>query len=356
MRFQGLDLLKSLAIFLVIYIHWCFYSGLVANTNQMNFISCLTTIGVPLFFIVNGFLLFKSTFDVKKHVHRIKHLIFVLIIWKVLTLFLVSWIENQSITWSKIPQYLLGGNYDNLPLGYFWFINALLSIYIIYPLFKIFYDKTEYRKYYLAITALLFTFVFITNTVDNVIYIYNTYNGTEIISPLSSIQEYNIFGAYSYALSYFLLGSIFSLYQEKLSSLKQRKYYHSVLLIVGIFLWMFLFIFQRFQAKTRGIAFYVENGYQNFIVLLLASCIFLLCFQINKTLSAFITIIGSNTLGIYYLHLILILFARIFLNRLNIVHPLSPIPTTVIVLAIYTIGTALSYIFKKIPYVKAIFI
>lgn len=68
-RFFYLDILKIIAIFLVIFCHY----QTVGNTILDNMAMTICYIAVPVFFMVNGALLFNKSFDLKKHIKKQLH-------------------------------------------------------------------------------------------------------------------------------------------------------------------------------------------------------------------------------------------------------------------------------------------
>ena len=359
-RIAGLDLAKSLAIFLVIFIHYIFYTGFVGDTALDNLASTFSVVGVPLFFAVNGYLLMNSRFSADKHLHKILRVVFILLTWKILSLPILSALMHKSIDWKSVPQYLLGGSYDVVPLGYFWFINALLAIYIVFPILKTVYDDPDGKRYLGYVTIVLGALIFAVTLGDNAKDILASYSGHQVPQVLASLSQYNILGDYGYALVYFIAGGyghdIAAWLSRHLSSARVK---NICLSLVALLAWGLLFALQRFQARAKGISFYVDSGYQNVLTLILTIAIFQLFIQVRAVPSALnpiVTAIGSNTLGIYYLHLMLILVTRDLILHFHLFNKAPMLINLVLVAAIVLIAAFISWVGGKIPFFRHLFI
>ena len=132
-RFDYIDLLKCIAIFFVIIYHnECYNTNFIANNESLfiNIFRAILSTCVPLFFIVNGYLLFSKKFDLKKHTIKTIKLILLTIIWGVITAFLILKIKNEPITAQIFFDTLL-----KMREGYvnhLWFMGALICIYLIF--------------------------------------------------------------------------------------------------------------------------------------------------------------------------------------------------------------------------------
>ena len=359
-RIAGLDLAKSLAIFLVIFIHYIFYTGFVGDTALNNLASTFSVVGVPLFFAVNGYLLMNSRFSADKHLHKILRMVFILLAWKIISLPILSALMRKRIDWKSVPQYLLGGSYDVVPLGYFWFINALLAIYIVLPILKTVYNDPNGKRYLGYVTIVLGALIFAVTLGDNAKDILASYSGHQVPQVFASLSQYNILGDYGYALVYFIAGGyghdIAAWLSRHLSSARVK---NICLSLVALLAWGLLFALQRFQARAKGISFYVESGYQNVLTLILTIALFQLFIQVRKVpsgLNIIVTVIGSHTLGIYYLHLMLILVIRDLILYSHLFYKAPMLINLVLVAVIVLIAAFISWIGGKIPFFRHLFI
>lgn len=117
--------------------------------------------------------------------------------------------------------------FPNVNLTHLWFMDALLSIYIMFPILKFIYDKdNEYKILkYIIINLIIFsviplTFQILVNIIE---YKYGT--TINLLAPLNNI---NPFGKYAYSLLYFSIGGILS----KLINKKEIKINKLVLIFI----------------------------------------------------------------------------------------------------------------------------
>ena len=82
----SLDLMKALAIFMVCETH-----SLHLNESWIdNFWGITTCMGVPLFFMVNGALLFQKQLDIRKHYRKVFRTWCLCMVWKAISVAAVT--------------------------------------------------------------------------------------------------------------------------------------------------------------------------------------------------------------------------------------------------------------------------
>ena len=150
-RILYFDYLEVLAIFLVVSIHRSWFD----LSYSASILSIICSICVPLFFMVNGALLFHRSFDLKKHIHKIVAMFIALEGWRILyflTCLLTNQIQLNTFSKSDIWNYLCGSmNLDRVPTAHMWFTNTLLFLYILFPLLKICWDHNKSVLYFFII-------------------------------------------------------------------------------------------------------------------------------------------------------------------------------------------------------------
>ena len=102
-RLNYIDLIESLAILFVIVYHSPSYStnilsGGGSTTKFSYWFNTILSTCVPLFFFINGFLLFGKDFNLKKHCFKILKLIILTGLWGIITLALFMVIRNEYFT------------------------------------------------------------------------------------------------------------------------------------------------------------------------------------------------------------------------------------------------------------------
>lgn len=100
-RILYFDFIKMISIFLV-----CFYHGHSLQLNYLeegsinvylnNFLVSFASMGVPLFFIINGALMLRKDLDLKKHIKKTRKVFLLTITWIIITLIFTSYIYNNK--------------------------------------------------------------------------------------------------------------------------------------------------------------------------------------------------------------------------------------------------------------------
>ena len=85
-RIQYLDIIKVISIFLVVFCHFV----LLAETIPANIFMVACWSGVPMFFMVNGALLFTRPLNLSKHIRKTLLIYIVLVLWKLIYLFSIG--------------------------------------------------------------------------------------------------------------------------------------------------------------------------------------------------------------------------------------------------------------------------
>lgn len=353
-RFDYIDLLKSIAIlFVIIYHNECYNPSFIANEDNI-FITSIRAIlatCVPLFFLVNGYLLFSKEFDLKKHTIKTIKLILITIIWGIITAFLILKIKNDSITVQVFFDTLL-----KMREGYvnhLWFMGALICIYLIFPVLKNVFDTNKKIFIWFVFICAIFTFG---NKFLNAIWTIIGYSNGNLnyVTNLNFFHMFNpLRGIFGYTIVYFCIGGLLFEYMAKIKQIRKRYLYS----LIGIFISSIgLAYYGMFCSKVQGKTWdFVWNGYDTIFTFFNTLAIFILCLNYktkNKIVKKVIYWISSNTLGIYILHMI---FMQLTLGYVKYIpflcNSFGNIIYALIVMTISLIGTI---IIKKIPLIKKI--
>ena len=353
-RLNYIDLLESIAILFVILYHSTNYSfSFIKDTSNVlcyfrYFFRAILSCCVPLFFFANGYLILNKPFNLKKHIKKTIRLSILTILWAIIELFILMFITNKFFT---VKQFFIGvWTLKQGWINHLWYMEALVVIYLLLPLIKFAYDKKRDLFNYFIIVVAIFTFgnVF-TNIVASItshfilgkstIYSLNWFNG---FNPLR--------GIYGYSFVYFCLGGIADQIVNKFKYLKRTTICLCILILstLGLFITGVLLTYTK--GKTWDI---VYNGYDTIFTLINVICIYSLCLKYkgnNKFLNNIFYIISSNTLGIYFIHLLFIQLFRPYVEKMTI---LSNVPGNIIYsLIILIISLGVTLIIKKIPLIK----
>lgn len=304
-RLVYLDLIKVFAMFLVCFYHfgsldYAFVEGEAFRPNMNYWAILLTTTGVPLFFMTSGALLLNKKFVWKKHSHRIVKTFVLFLIWKFITVLILA--EKLNTTGYGAFDYinlLFTNSFPDVPLNHFWFIYALLTIYLILPVFKYLFDFNRKIIYY--ILFVLFAFAFGLSAIEFFYSVFQWMFGLEAVN-IAFLNSTNPFGDYSYTLFYFLLGGIFGAKESDWLT----KFRIPALIALGIIGWSaFVVRGVLLTNMNDSLVTGVFSGYTTISTILIATSIFLLMAKVhieNEWIKKQLCVISNNTLGIYFIH------------------------------------------------------
>lgn len=357
-RLFFVDLLESLAIFLVLSYHGTNYSyDFLQDSNNVPFffryffrtiLSCC----VPLFFFANGFLLLNRQFNLKKHILKIIRLVILTGVWGILDLFFLMFIRKEFLS---VKDFLIGvWTWKQGWINHLWYIQALVVIYFLFPLIKIVYDNRRDIFAFFTVSAAIFTFGNVAINIlasiavhlvlgKNVAYSFNWFNG---FNPFR--------GIYGYSFVYFCIGGIAYDILNTFKLLK-RKWVCIVTILVSMFgLFVVGITLSRIKEQLWDV---VWNGYDTLFTFINVVCIFSLCSYYRGTdnlLRKTVFTISSNTLGIYFIH---VLFNQLLKPHVVKISFMSNIPGNMlytVIILIVSLGTVL--IIRKIPVLKRLVI
>lgn len=357
-RIMYFDYLKIIAIFLVVFIHRSWLDQSVSS----NIATIICSICVPLFFMVNGALLFHKPFDINKHIKKVIILFISVEIWRIIyfvACILTNQITLQTFSKSQLWYYMCGSlNLDHVPTPHMWFTNTLLFLYLLFPLLKICWDFQKKALYFFTFICFLFFQVteelnVILGLITKKLNITSTitldgFKGT--ISPLANNGHF---------LVYFVLGAIlhdifFIKKNWKLSQNKTTlKFVCLILCVLGL-IWDFIEKYLQCNSIIwTGVSFL--NGYLKIGTLLMCIGIFIIFSQINFTDGCVYTIVSffsKRTLDIYYIHMF---FAAIALEQIYpLIHKENIIINSIRSIILILISIIIGSVIRQIPLLKNI--
>lgn len=308
-RIIYLDVLKCLAAFLTVFYHFSYYKlnygyaeGTVYLPNIERIVMCFAASCVPIFFMVNGTLMFsreRNWKDVYKKAIKIGILI---LIWSVF----------------EFPS---------------WFFKTLIILYILFPVFQYLYIHKR-RMYYLVET-LIFIMPFL-------------YNFSLLCLKAMGILKANqlsVTGVFTmYSILYFLLG-------PQLRKLNLNKAKSIILIILG---WALVVVecvvytnIDHFMYDGVNVAFPTIGA------LMLSVGIYTLVSKIKwNKIGHYISFVSGEILSIFVLHMMVIrgLESIIGFEKANLVIALG------FSILIFGICVCIGKIMKKIPIIKELFV
>lgn len=357
LRITWIDLLESIAIFFVVLYHGSLYSYnyLSPNATTESYINYLfntvLSTSVPLFFFANGYLLFSKNMDLKKHFHKTLRLVLLTVIWSAITIFILMFINNEFF---GIKEFIKNVWYHKMWWNHhLWFMGSLVVVYIFFPLLKNAFDTNRKVFFYCMAAILLFTFG---NTLLNHgLNVINFFAGAQLNS--SSKNYFDMFnpfyGIKGWTLVYFCLGGVAFHYKDKIQQipLKTKNIISAIGIPVSCLGLFGLGLLQSSSSTDTWPWDVVFSGYDSIFTLLNVIFIFLLCSN-YKTHNRFITIISRNTLGIYFVHTILIRLTQPYLRQFSF---LCNLPCSIIyAFTILCFSLVISILIQKTPIIKKI--
>ncbi|KAB1155864.1 acyltransferase [Flavobacterium luteum] len=357
-RYDFIDLLKAIAIFFVVMFHFNYLQidFLIGNDNisYINyFIKSILCTCVPLFFFVNGALLLnKSSLDLKNHIFKMGNIIILTVVWGIITLLALSIIRNEKLSFLEVIKgvYYLKDGWIN----HIWFLEALICIYIFFPLiFHVFKNNVNSFYFFFACVMLLtFGNSFISNCATVISFLSQKMLDSQLTQ--NHFKEFNPFrGMHGYSIGYFLLGGLLFYHKDFINRKKYRLIAIITIPLSMLLLFLYGVIVSKKQNQIWNIVWY---GYDTIFALILVAAIFVLSlkYQHKGIFGKGIHLIGENSLGIYFLHIIIGDFLKPFYSEIEF-------NQTIVVNIIFASIILLSslfivLLFKKIPIVKHLFI
>lgn len=354
-RLKQLDLLKTIAIFMVVFHHISTYDiDFLQQDKLLPVIRYLAlpilSVCIPIFFVINGYFLFQKHLELKKHLLKTIRLVFLTLFWAVVISVFTMIIRNDYLTWLQWIKVIFYWRED-WNINILWYLAILVSIYLIFPILKCVYD---YQFRYFVYFTLLIGLSTIGNT--SAIYVFNlvrflTIGGHNIVTyELASL--FNPFrDMYYFAFFYFCLGGLLYRYENQLKKwvTNRKKWFALILLLLSSTLFGGLgIVFSQHTGNIWNVLWFNMDSITN---LCNVCCFFVLTANYHKDWKI-IHHIGQNTLGIYLIHMILIELTKSRLAQLAFFD--SYLGTGLYTVGIITLCLILIYIIQKIPYLRKI--
>lgn len=348
-RISYLDVIKFISIIMVIFCH-----DPLLNKNSIigNIMMLCCWAAVPMFFMATGAIFLNREFNYKKWLKRIIKVYITLVIWKIIYLLFSSyWCKMNILEISKteIIQYIFFFKGLNAVRdGHMWFIYAYLFVMMLYPaVLHCFNEKQkEYRKYYIFIFIAMLIGTFVLTDMNNILKIIGNALNKKILD-VSGLKNSITLGGYTNCLIFFILGGIFSKFRLTDKYSKKRIILFSIIeCLIGI---IGLVLLRYAETHTFTWDFkYLNNGYNYSATTILAVSLFVLIQTIDIKSNKIINVIAQNTLGIFYMHIIIMHFVLLLMKTNGVIF--NCIKTLIILI----ISTALCFIMKKIKFIKEI--
>ena len=276
----NLDLLKVLACVGVVLLHTAM--GGFKETGSWNFSTYLYYLGtysIPLFFMVNGYLLLgKREITYSYILQKVKWILITVSSWSV-----IIWLFKRDFTVNPIKK-IVGSLIQKGYFFQFWFFGALIIIYICLPVLKKFLNSKRSYLYILSVLLVVGLIFELTNIVLQM-----------------PIQTYVIqtFRLWTWFFYYLLVGFIAQFDKD---IIKNRFKRWMKIIVVLLFLVSPLILF--FLARTTYHNSFAEYFYDLLFVKVVSLGIFLTIFSLalNQDNNKWIVSLSNQTMGVFIIH------------------------------------------------------
>ena len=276
----NLDLLKVLACVGVVLLHTTM--GGFKDTGSWNLLTYLYYLGtysIPLFFMVNGYLLLGKR-EITSHyiLQKVKWILITVSSWNI-----IVWLFKRDFTVNPIKK-IVGSLIQKGYFFQFWFFGALILIYLCLPILSKFLNS---KRRYLYILALLIVIGFIVE-LANIFF----------QRPLQThvMQTFRLWTWFFY----YILGGYIA--QFNVDNLKYR--FKNWMKIVSMLLVLISPIILFFLAKNTYHNLFAEYFYDILFVKFTSIGIFLmvLTLSLNENGSKWIVSLSNQTMGVFVIH------------------------------------------------------
>lgn len=324
-RNQSIDLIKIVAMVLVVALHTT-RAAVCPDYPDISFVFYnLGVVAIPLFFMVSGYLLVghpKATYKYsQRKILNIIRFVFTIDALMWIVFYPLSWCSFEDLFFNFFTSFIQRGFF-----WYFWYLGAMIVIFLLYPLINRLY--TNPKSYLLTLATIM--------VIQNYAFISNVISGGEI----HIIQTFRIWNW----ISYFMLGGLI----KKISLSRKVLWISTPLLTVAALLsmkWLYPYINST----------YCEYFYSSPLVIALAVSVFMLMDSFHVKDNAFVRECSSLFLAVYTIHPIVNIYMEEFFH--GYIEWLETISVGCIVywLSVLLVTCLIGYIVQRTPYLNRIF-
>ena len=247
--------------------------------NFSTYLYYLGTYSIPLFFMVNGYLLLgKREITYSYILQKVKWILITVSSWSV-----IIWLFKRDFTVNPIKK-IVGSLIQKGYFFQFWFFGALIIIYICLPVLKKFLNSKRSYLYILSVLLVVGLIFELTNIV--------------LQMPIQTyvIQTFRLWTWFFY----YLLGGFIAQFDKDI--IKNRFKRWMKIIVVLLFLVSPLILF--FLARTTYHNFFAEYFYDLLFVKVVSLGIFLTIFSLalNQDNNKWIVFLSNQTMGVFIIH------------------------------------------------------
>ncbi len=311
-RYVYIDFLKVIAIFLVITLHTgLWYPNFLANRSSSNIIQFFFRIiaeGVPVFVMINGFLLLPKGFEMEKHLKKMKKIFILIIFWASVMTLLKSFIAGIPVNIDLLIKNVL--TTPNRNTGGLWFLQSLLALYFVFPILKKAYDSAlddnafDYYKYIFVLTLFFTVGINLIKVLIDLLML-NNKNMTLIKDVMPFIYRFNPL-ANGYFILFFMIGGFIKKQFLFFEKNKWQFFFFGMISQLVPFYWGYR------VSVTKNQLISTSYNYSTIFmpILLIALFCLSLIYDNKRIFPNVISSISKNVFGIFFVHGIIIDFLR----------------------------------------------
>ena len=276
----NLDFLKIMACIGVVLLHTTI-SGFkeTRSWNYLTYLYYLGTYSIPLFFMVNGYLLLgKSNITYSYILQKVKWILIIVSSWTI-----IVWLFKRDFTVNPIKK-IVGSLLQKGYFSQFWFFGALILIYLCLPILRKFLNS---KRSYLYILSSLVTIGLVFELANMVFQM-----------PLQSyvIQTFRLWTWFFY----YILGGLIAQFDKEFIKKGIKRW----MKIVAVLLLLITPVILFFLAKTIYHNLFAEYFYDILFVKIVSLGIFLtvLTLSLEENKSNWIVTLSNQTMGVFIVH------------------------------------------------------
>lgn len=315
-RFVGIDIVKILACFLVVCIHFFLYSGFYSEPITQEFgqtaiyFRWIAYCCVPLFMITTGYLMKNKTLSKKYYLGILRVLILYLVISVICYIFDHHHYPNKyDIYGGYNPWVFIRGLFMFSDAQYAWYVEYYVTIFAIIPFLNLAFNSLKNKTQRFALTAT----VCLLSIVSQSLFI-----GFNLDNQIKLLPGYF---TRCYPIAYYFIGAFIREYPP--APKLMNKLYCFIIYAVSL-TWMSSSTFQQSVANTMENSIMKSwhyNDYGSWPVAVCSTALFLILFDIrsnNKVLGKILKFISESTFSCY---LISYIFDTVFYTTIVGTYP-----------------------------------
>ena len=276
----NLDLLKVLACVGVVLLHTTM-DGFkeTGSWNLLAYLYYLGTYSIPLFFMVNGYLLLgKREITYSYILQKVKWILITVSSWT-----FIVWLFKRDFTENLIKK-IVGSLIQKGYFFQFWFFGSLMLIYICLPILKKFLNSKRSYLYSLSLLVVIGLIFELANIVF------------QMPAQTYVIQTFRLWTWFFY----YLLGGFIAQFNKDIIKNSFKRWMKAVVVLLLLISPVILF----FIAKTTYHNLFAEYFYDILFVKVVSLGIFLtiLTLTLNEKRSECIVSLSNQTMGVFIIH------------------------------------------------------